>query len=150
MTTATTVAELIAALNDRSPAVRQRAAESLGELEEVRAVEPLTRTLKDSDADVRIHVALALGMIGDMSAAAPLTYALKDEEDETVKGALETALDMVKQKVTAVDNILFSVPDCDLFGVLGPNGAGRTTTIRMLTGLLTSDAGDIRLASCVL
>jgi HEAT repeat protein len=99
MTTATTVAELIAALNDRSPAVRQRAAESLGELEEVRAVEPLIRTLKDSDADVRIHVALALGMIGDMSATAPLTYALKDEEDETVKGALETALDMVKQKV---------------------------------------------------
>jgi hypothetical protein len=38
-------------------------------------------------------------MIGDMSATAPLTYALKDEEDETVKGALETALDMVKQKV---------------------------------------------------
>ena len=52
--------------------------------------------------------------------------------------------------ITAVDNISFSVPDCDLFGVLVPNGAGRTTTIRMLTGLLTSDAGDIRLASCVL
>jgi HEAT repeat protein len=48
---------------------------------------------------VRVHVALALGMIGDMSSTAPLTYALKDEEDETVKGALETALDMVKQKV---------------------------------------------------
>ena len=99
MTTATIVAELIAALNDRSPAVRQRAAETLGELEEVQAVEPLTRALKDSYADVRIHVALALGMIGDMSATAPLTYALKNEEDEIVKGALETALDMVKQKV---------------------------------------------------
>jgi len=47
--------------------------------------------------------------------------------------------------ITAVDNISFSVPDCDLLGVLGPNGAGRTTTIRMLPGLLTSDAGDIRL-----
>jgi hypothetical protein len=99
MTTATTVAELIAALNDRSPAVRQRAAETLGELEEVQAVESLTRALKDSDADVRIHVALALGMIGDMSTTAPLTYALKDEENDAVKGALETALDMVKKKV---------------------------------------------------
>jgi ABC-2 type transport system ATP-binding protein len=29
------------------------------------------------------------------------------------------------------------------FGFLGPNGAGKTTTIRMLTGLLTPDAGDI-------
>lgn len=52
--------------------------------------------------------------------------------------------------ITAVDNISFSVPDCDLFGFLGPNGAGKTTTIRMLTGLLTQDAGDIRLASCIL
>ena len=99
MTTAPTVAALIAALSDRSPAVRNRAAETLGELAEVQAVEPLTRALKDSDTDVRIHVALTLGTIGDMSATAPLTYALKDEEDETVKEALETALDMVKQKV---------------------------------------------------
>jgi HEAT repeat protein len=89
MTTATTVAELIAALNDRSPAVRKRAAETLGELEEVQAVEPLTRALMDSDTNVRVHAALALGMIGDMSATAPLTYALKDEEDEAVRGALE-------------------------------------------------------------
>jgi HEAT repeat protein len=99
MTTATTVAELIAALNDRSPAVRKRTAETLGELEEVQAVEPLTRALMDSDTNVRVHAALALGMIGDMSATAPLTYALKDEEDDAVRGALETALDMVKQKV---------------------------------------------------
>jgi ABC-2 type transport system ATP-binding protein len=30
-----------------------------------------------------------------------------------------------------------------MFGFLGPNGAGKTTTIRMLTGLLTPDSGDI-------
>ncbi|MGZ5539947.1 MAG: ABC transporter ATP-binding protein [Halobacteriota archaeon] len=45
--------------------------------------------------------------------------------------------------ITAVDTISFSVPDGELFGFLGPNGAGKTTTIRMLTGLLTPDAGDI-------
>jgi HEAT repeat protein len=101
MTTATIVAELIAALNDGNPAVRRSAAETLGELEEVQAVEPLIRALKDSDTDVRVHVACALGMIGDLSAMAPLTYALKDEEDETAKGALETALGIVRQKVTS-------------------------------------------------
>ena len=42
-----------------------------------------------------------------MSATAPLTYALKDEEDEAVKGALETALDMVKQKVDDQKNANF-------------------------------------------
>ena len=99
MTTATIVAELIAALNDLNPAVRRSAAETLGELEEAQAVEPLICALKDSDTDVRVHVALGLGMIGDVSATVPLTYALKEEEDEAVKGALETALDMVKKKV---------------------------------------------------
>jgi ABC-2 type transport system ATP-binding protein len=45
--------------------------------------------------------------------------------------------------ITAVDTISFSVLDGELFGFLGPNGAGKTTTIRMLTGLLTPDVGDI-------
>ena len=45
--------------------------------------------------------------------------------------------------IIAVDDISFSVPEGELFGFLGPNGAGKTTTIRMLTGLLTPDAGHI-------
>lgn len=45
--------------------------------------------------------------------------------------------------VTAVNNISFGIVKGEIFGFLGPNGAGKTTTIRMLTGLLTSDAGDI-------
>jgi ABC-2 type transport system ATP-binding protein len=45
--------------------------------------------------------------------------------------------------ITAVDDISFAVPEGELFGFLGPNGAGKTTTIRMLTGILTPDAGEI-------
>ena len=45
--------------------------------------------------------------------------------------------------ITAVNNVSFSVAKGEIFGFLGPNGAGKTTTIRMLTGLLTPDAGDI-------
>jgi ABC-2 type transport system ATP-binding protein len=45
--------------------------------------------------------------------------------------------------IAAVDDISFSVPEGELFGFLGPNGAGKTTTIRMLTGLLTPDAGHV-------
>lgn len=43
----------------------------------------------------------------------------------------------------AVDNINFKVEKNEFFGFLGPNGAGKTTTIRMLTGLLTPDSGDV-------
>lgn len=47
------------------------------------------------------------------------------------------------ENITAVDKICFTVNKGEIFGFLGPNGAGKTTTIRMLTGLLTPDSGDI-------
>jgi len=99
MTARANVDELITALHDKSPEVRRSAAETLGELEDARAVEPLTSALKDSNADVRLNVALALGMIGDASTTASLIYALNDEQDDAVRGALETALDMIKKNI---------------------------------------------------
>lgn len=45
----------------------------------------------------------------------------------------------------AVDNIDFSVEKGEIFGFLGPNGAGKTTTIRMLTGILEPNRGEIRI-----
>ena len=43
----------------------------------------------------------------------------------------------------AVNNLNFSVYKGEIFGFLGPNGAGKTTTIRMLTGLLTPNSGEM-------
>jgi ABC-2 type transport system ATP-binding protein len=43
----------------------------------------------------------------------------------------------------AVAGIDLDIPDGSFFGVLGPNGAGKTTTIRMCTGLLRPDAGQV-------
>ena len=40
-----------------------------------------------------------------------------------------------------VDDFAISVPRGAIYGFLGPNGSGKTTTIRMLCGLLTPDAG---------
>jgi ABC-2 type transport system ATP-binding protein len=41
----------------------------------------------------------------------------------------------------AVDHIIFQVKKGELFGFLGPNAAGKTTTIRMLTGVIKPDEG---------
>jgi ABC-2 type transport system ATP-binding protein len=47
---------------------------------------------------------------------------------------------------TAVDRITFNVARGEVFGFLGANGAGKSTTIRMLCGLLTPTSGAARVA----
>jgi ABC-2 type transport system ATP-binding protein len=47
--------------------------------------------------------------------------------------------------VTAVNDISLTVREGETFGFLGPNGAGKTTTIRLLTGVLTPDAGTVHI-----
>ncbi len=47
---------------------------------------------------------------------------------------------------TAVDHITFSVARGEVFGFLGANGAGKTTAIKMLTGLLVPTSGEARTA----
>lgn len=44
----------------------------------------------------------------------------------------------------AVDGIDLAVPRGSVFGFLGPNGSGKTTTIRVLLGLASASSGDIR------
>ncbi|MFO1248004.1 MAG: ABC transporter ATP-binding protein [Alphaproteobacteria bacterium] len=45
-------------------------------------------------------------------------------------------------KKTVVDHIDIAVPEGEVWGFLGPNGSGKTTTIRMLCGLLNADDGQ--------
>jgi ABC-type multidrug transport system ATPase subunit len=45
-------------------------------------------------------------------------------------------------KVTAVDDVSFQVQKSEIFGFLGPNGSGKTTVIKMLTGLLPLSGGS--------
>src|SRR6188508_2108826 len=47
--------------------------------------------------------------------------------------------------VPALRGLDLTVPTGQVTGFLGPNGSGKTTTIRVLLGLLRADAGDVRL-----
>src|ERR1043166_284190 len=70
-------------------------------------------------------------MSADDSAAASPALALK-----SVRKAF--------RKTTAVADVSFDVASGEMFGVIGPDGAGKTTTLRLICGLLQADAGTVR------
>jgi ABC-2 type transport system ATP-binding protein len=48
-----------------------------------------------------------------------------------------------KKQEKVIDNLSLEIKDGEIFGFLGPNGAGKTTTIKMITGILEIDQGEI-------
>ena len=49
-----------------------------------------------------------------------------------------------RKRVVAVDHVSFVVERSEIFGVLGPNGTGKSTLIRLMSTLLTPDSGRVR------
>ena len=52
--------------------------------------------------------------------------------------------------VNAVDDVSFEVKEGELFGLIGPDGAGKTTIFRILTTLLFADKGTATVAGLML
>ena len=48
-----------------------------------------------------------------------------------------------KEKLIAVDDVSFSVNKGEIFGLIGPDGAGKSSIFRMLTTLLLPDGGKV-------
>ena len=48
--------------------------------------------------------------------------------------------------IQALDDVSFHIADGEIVGLLGPNGAGKTTVIKILTGYLQPDEGDVQIA----
>ena len=53
------------------------------------------------------------------------------------------------KKLKAVENITFNVNEGELFGLIGPDGAGKTTIFRILTTLLVANEGSAEVAGQV-
>jgi ABC-2 type transport system ATP-binding protein len=61
--------------------------------------------------------------------------------------SMELEIDGLRRRygtVTALDGLTFGVPAGQVFGFLGPNGSGKTTTMRAIFGVTSLDAGEIR------
>jgi ABC-2 type transport system ATP-binding protein len=68
-------------------------------------------------------------------------YDLTDKR-EGVTGGLIDLVRPRKRKLRAVENVSFAIPAGEMVGYIGANGAGKSTTIKMLTGILTPTAGE--------
>ena len=59
-----------------------------------------------------------------------------------LKGAIKGLFSNEKVSKIAVDDISFSIPKGEIVGYIGSNGAGKSTTIKMMTGILTPTKGE--------
>ena len=66
------------------------------------------------------------------------------DRKEGVWGGIENLFRRKRREVKAVDDISFAVESGEMVGYIGANGAGKSTTIKMLTGILVPSSGSIR------
>jgi len=64
-------------------------------------------------------------------------------------GALRTLFTHQTEVTRAVDDVSFSVNEGELLGYIGANGAGKSTMIKMLTGVLSPTSGEVDVAGLV-
>ena len=65
------------------------------------------------------------------------------EKQDGLKGYLKNLIKPQYKEFTAVNNINFNINEGELVGYIGENGAGKSTTIKMMTGILTPTSGEV-------
>ena len=70
------------------------------------------------------------------------TYKIIEKEDGLI-GYFKNLIKPKYKEFTAVNHINFEIQEGELVGYIGENGAGKSTTIKMLTGLLTPTSGEV-------
>ena len=70
------------------------------------------------------------------------TFKVKEKEIGFI-GSIKAILKPKYKEIQAVNEVSFNVEEGEIIAFIGPNGAGKSTTIKMLTGILYPDSGDI-------
>ena len=60
-----------------------------------------------------------------------------------VKDAIKSFFKRDYKIVEAIKDVSFSIEEGEIIGYIGPNGAGKSTTIKILSGILTPDSGEV-------
>ena len=75
-------------------------------------------------------------------------YRLVDRR-EGVTGGLKDLVSPRRRLLRAVDDVSFAIAPGEMVGYIGANGAGKSTTIKMLTGILTPSSGRVEVGGMV-
>ena len=65
-------------------------------------------------------------------------------KEKGLKGSIKSIIHPKYKTIKAVNDISFDVEEGEMIAFIGPNGAGKSTTIKMLTGILYKNEGDIK------
>ncbi len=66
------------------------------------------------------------------------------QKDPGIKGSVKALFKPHHKSITAVDQVSFEIDEGEMVGYIGVNGAGKSTTIKMLTGILVPSGGAVR------
>ena len=65
------------------------------------------------------------------------------QKEKGMKGSIKAVFHPRTEEIRAVDKVSFDVEEGEILAFIGPNGAGKSTTIKMLTGILYPDSGEV-------
>src|ERR1700759_1109705 len=68
---------------------------------------------------------------------------------EGIRGAVKDLFARQYKTLRAVDNVSFEIQAGEMIGYIGANGAGKSTTIKMLSGILFPSSGELRVNGLV-
>src|SRR5262249_36366657 len=66
-----------------------------------------------------------------------------DRREAGLGGGLKSLVRRISTEVAAASDVTFEIEPGEMVGYIGANGAGKSTTIKMLTGILTPSSGEI-------
>lgn len=73
----------------------------------------------------------------------------KPVREQGVKGMLKTLFSRAYTSKMAVDDVSFNIKDGEIVGYIGSNGAGKSTTIKMMCGILTPTSGTVKIDNVI-
>lgn len=69
------------------------------------------------------------------------------QRDNTGKGIIKNLIKPEKRIITALDDVSFKIGKGEFIAYAGPNGAGKSTTMKLLSGMLLANSGEISVLS---